>query len=111
MLYERKDGESLMISRMPESKKFNKELVARFEIVKEIISSIRTVRKERDIPNREKVNLAIKADEKTFDREFLPVVTKLCNLDSCKFHRQERGRGCIIYGGHHRIFYSSQGNN
>jgi valyl-tRNA synthetase len=92
MMSERKDGESLMINRMPESKKYNKELVARFETAKEIISSLRTLRKEKEIPNKEKLNLAIKADEKTFDREFLPVVEKLCNLDAVIFtDRKEEG--------------------
>jgi len=85
MLKERKDGESIMISKMPEPKRYNKELAARFETVKEIISSVRTVRKERDIPNKEKITLVIRADEANFSSEFLPVVIKLCNLDSVTF--------------------------
>ena len=98
-LADRKDGESIMISKMPESKKYNKELVARFEIVKEIISSVRTVRKERDIPNRDKVTLYIKTDEKSFDREFLPVVVKLGNLESVSFtNTKEEGAASFMVG-------------
>jgi valyl-tRNA synthetase len=85
LLAERKDGESIMISRMPESRKYNKELIARFETVKELISSVRSVRKERDIPNREKLTLIVRADEKSADSEFIPVVVKLCNLESVSF--------------------------
>ena len=48
LLPERKDGESLMMSRMPEAKKFNKDLVNNFESVKETISAIRTVRKNKN---------------------------------------------------------------
>lgn len=99
MLADRKDGESIMISKMPESKKYNKELVARFEVVKEIISSVRTVRKERDIPNKEKVALFIKADEKSFESEFLPVVVKLCNLESLNFTKtKEEGAASFMVG-------------
>ena len=99
MLADRKDGDSIMISKMPESKKYNKELVARFEIVKEIISSVRTVRKERDIPNKEKVALYVKADEKSFDSEFLPVVVKLGNLESLNFtETKEEGAASFMVG-------------
>jgi valyl-tRNA synthetase len=85
MLSDRKEGESIMISKMPESKKYNKEIISLFETAKEIISSIRSVRKEKDIPGKENLNLFIKADEKTFNREFLPIVAKLCYLDSINF--------------------------
>ena len=85
LLHERKDGESIMITRMPEAKKFNKELVARFDLVKDTISAIRSARKSKDIPLKEKVILLIRSDEKSYDREFLPVITKLCNLSEVSF--------------------------
>ena len=85
MLTERKKGESIMISAMPEAKKFNKELVAGFESVKEIISAVRTVRKEKEIPVREKIELLILEGEKSFDTLFLSVAKKLCNLSDIVF--------------------------
>jgi valyl-tRNA synthetase len=85
LLAERKNGESIMIAAMPEAKKFNKELVASFESVKEIISAVRTVRKEKEIPVREKVELLILEDEKRVDTKFLPVAKKLCNLSDIVF--------------------------
>jgi valyl-tRNA synthetase len=85
LLIVRKNGESIMVSAMPEAKKFNKELVAGFESVKEIISAVRTVRKEKEIPVREKIELQILEDKKRFDTSFLPVVKKLCNLSDIVF--------------------------
>jgi valyl-tRNA synthetase len=85
MLYERKDGESLMISRMPESKKSSKDLLARFEIAKETISTIRTIRKGKELPTKEKLMLCIRSDENSFDKKFLPVIIKLGNLSGVKF--------------------------
>ena len=85
LLIERKKGESIMISAMPEAKKFNKELVTGFESVKEIISAVRTVRKEKEIPVREKIELLILEGEKSFDTLFLSVAKKLCNLSDIVF--------------------------
>jgi len=85
LMIERKDGESLMISKMPLLKKHRKELLERFDTVRETVSAIRTVRKEKDLPNKEKVDLLIKIKEEDFDNEFLPVISKLCNLSGVSF--------------------------
>jgi valyl-tRNA synthetase len=85
LLLKRDDGESIMIARMPEAKKFSKEIIARFELVKETISAIRTVRKNKDIINRDKIRLLILSDKNRYDTEFLPVVSKLCNISEISF--------------------------
>jgi valyl-tRNA synthetase len=85
LISERKDGESIMVSRMPEIKKFNKDLVAAFESGKEVISAIRTVRKNKEIPQKEKIGLLILSDIKDYDTELLPVISKLCNIEEVKF--------------------------
>jgi valyl-tRNA synthetase len=85
LITERKDGESLMISAIPRAKKYDKELIARFENIKETISAIRTVRKEKQILNRDAVELSIKTDKNSYDSGFLPVIIKLCNLSVVKF--------------------------
>jgi valyl-tRNA synthetase len=85
LLSERKEGESLMVSRMPEHKKSNKTLVERFENVKEVISAIRTVRKDKDLPNKDKVVLKIRCEEKVYDLHFIPVIVKMANLSEVSF--------------------------
>jgi valyl-tRNA synthetase len=85
LLIERKDGESIMITRMPDAKKFNKEIIAGFEFVKETISAVRTIRKNKDIPNKEKIELLILGEKGDYDTDFLPVVNKLCNLSEVRF--------------------------
>jgi valyl-tRNA synthetase len=91
LLTERKEGESIMVSRMPEAKKYNKEVVSSFESAKETISAIRTVRKEKDLPNKEKIELLILGESSDYDKELLPVIIKLCNLSSVSFvsYKQE----------------------
>ncbi|MGD0582421.1 MAG: valine--tRNA ligase [Bacteroidales bacterium] len=84
LLAERKDGESLMISRMPDHKKPAKVLVERFETAKEVISAIRTVRKEKNLPLRDNMQLFIKAGEE-YDDHFVPVILKMGNLSDVVF--------------------------
>jgi len=84
LLIERKDGESIMVSRVPESKRYNRDLVGRFELIKETITAIRAVRKDKDIPVRENLVLCIRSAEKDIDRELLPVLIKLGNLSEVK---------------------------
>jgi valyl-tRNA synthetase len=90
LIIERMDGESLMISRMPETKKFNKDLVARFELVKETISALRTVRKVKEIPNKDQLELLVRSDKNSFDLEFLPAISKLCNISEVKFVNEKQ---------------------
>jgi valyl-tRNA synthetase len=98
-LLNRKDGESIMISRMPEAKKYNKELISRFETVKEIIGSLRTLRKEKNIPNKEKVDLLIRSDKESFDNELMPVIGKLSNLSGLIFvSEKQEGAASFLVG-------------
>ncbi|MGB8490185.1 MAG: valine--tRNA ligase [Bacteroidales bacterium] len=90
LISERKDGESIMVSALPQSKKHNRELVARFEVVREIVSAIRMVRKENQIPNRDPVALFIRSDKEGFDNEFLSVAVKLGKLSSVDFISEKK---------------------
>lgn len=90
LLVEREDGDSLMISRMPQAKKYNKDLVARFESVKEIVTAIRSVRKDNQILNREPVELNVRTGKADFDNELLPVLIKLGNLSEVKFVNEKQ---------------------
>ena len=84
LIGERKEGESLMISLQPEQVKYDREVVSRFETVKEIISSVRTARKEREIANNEPLELFVRSGPENFDRKFAPVIRKMCNLSDIK---------------------------
>ncbi|HHT22797.1 MAG TPA: valine--tRNA ligase [Bacteroidales bacterium] len=75
----RKDGESIMVELMPKAKPVDEKLIAGFEKVKEIIAGVRTVRLQKNIPNKEELKLQIiGAHNSGFDA----VITKLCNLES-----------------------------
>ncbi len=79
-LAERKDGESVMIQQMPTADYKNGQLLIDFELVKELIAAVRSVRLERNIPNKEALTLLIASGEHT--DKYNSVITKLCNLDA-----------------------------
>jgi len=85
LMLERKNGESLMIAPMPGASKFNKELITGFEVFKETVSAVRTVRNNRSIPVKEKLELLIRSDKDSYDAYLLPVLSKLCNLSQISF--------------------------
>ncbi len=85
LLYERKDGESLMVNQMPQAGKTRKSLIDRFEVVKETVSSVRTMRKDKELPAKEKLLLFIKSSPEEFDTHFLPVIIKMANLSGVSF--------------------------
>jgi valyl-tRNA synthetase len=99
LLIDRKDGESIMVSQMPEAKKFNKGLITDFDSVKETISSVRSVRKEKNLPNKEKLSLLIRADKHSFNTELLQVISKLCNLSELSFvSEKQEGAASFMIG-------------
>ena len=89
MIEKRNEGESIMVSSMPVVKKFKREITESFEIVKETVTSIRSIRKDRKIGLREQLELQIKADSDKFDNKFLPVIIKLANLSGIEFVKEK----------------------
>jgi valyl-tRNA synthetase len=99
MLHEREKGESIMISTMPEAKRFNRELLASFDSIRETVSAVRTVRKEKDIPNKEPLELRIMDDAKSYDATLIPVISKLCNLTGVSFVKsKQEGAASFMIG-------------
>jgi valyl-tRNA synthetase len=97
-LLEPENGSSLMISKMPEAAKHDKNAIMRFEEAKSVISSVRTVRKSKEIPQKERIELNILAGEKVYEHKYLPVIIKLCNLSEIKFvtEKQEGATSFLV---------------
>ena len=78
-LYDRKEGESIMIERIPESGTTDESLLAAVEKAKEIIAGVRTIRLQKNIPNKEPLTLqAIGLHDNGCDA----IIVKLGNLSS-----------------------------
>lgn len=87
-LRERKQGESLMISQMPKPAGFDSKLLDSFDLMKEAIAGIRTIRQEKNIPNKQSLKLSIKSDEK-FGEEVESIIVKQAGLESLSYTKEK----------------------
>ena len=72
-----KDGESLMVALMPEVAPVDNAYLDAFDVVKEIVSGVRTIRLQKNIPNKDTLALQVLGDH---NDAFNPVIAKMCNL-------------------------------
>jgi valyl-tRNA synthetase len=76
---ERSPEDALIISMYPEMQEFDEQLISDFEIVKDIISGIRTIRKQKNISFKDTIELsAINNDN--LDAKFNEVIIKMGNI-------------------------------
>ncbi|MFR9620942.1 MAG: valine--tRNA ligase [Rikenellaceae bacterium] len=73
--------ESIVVADMPVSDGCDGAMLARFELVKEVVSAIRNVRKGKNLPQREALELQVVVDE-NYPVEFAPVLAKMGNLSA-----------------------------
>ena len=88
-LNERKIGESLMIDLMPPIKSFDDSLLQQFDKVKEVIVNIRTVRKEKNISFKEKIELSVLKGDDGYYPIFNPVLEKMGGISTIN-HTSEK---------------------
>ncbi len=77
-LRDRAEGESIMYARLPEAVEYDDAILARFEHLKEVVAGIRTVRKQKQIPQKEPVKLFIKGPH---DDALDAILIKMGNLE------------------------------
>ncbi|MBR2932002.1 MAG: valine--tRNA ligase [Rikenellaceae bacterium] len=76
---ERKEGESICVSEVKVASEADEKLLARFELAKEVISAVRNVRKQKNLPNKDALTLKVIVDE-NYPAEYEAVITKMANL-------------------------------
>ncbi len=80
------DPQSIMIAEMPKANKPDMKILSVFEVAKEVVNNIRNLRQEKNIPNKQTLDLLIRKNFKEEpDVTFDDVVVKLCNLGSLKY--------------------------
>ena len=84
LIADRTKEEALIVSTWPEIKPFNAQLIADFENTIEVISGIRTIRKDKNIPFKDTIELKVVNNDKA-STYFDAVVTKLGNITSLAY--------------------------
>lgn len=76
-LAERRDGDSIMKTTLPAPGVIDVDLLSRFESLKEVVTGIRAVRKQRNIANKEAVALEVKGQR---DDSLDSILVKMANV-------------------------------
>jgi len=92
---ERSPEEALIIAKWPEAKPINSEIISQFEFASEVISGIRTVRKEKNIAFKDAISLSVINNENS-DTTFDDVISKLGNLEAIEYVK-EPVEGALTY--------------
>ena len=79
-LCDRTDGESLMVSPLSMSALVDEDIIREFEVVKEVISNIRSIRLQKNIAPKEALELQVIGENPVV--AFNAVIMKMCNLSS-----------------------------
>lgn len=79
-IYDRQPGESLMVQQLNITATCNDTIINDFETVKEVISGIRTIRLQKNIAQKEALELQVVGSNPV--AAFVPVIEKLCNLSA-----------------------------
>jgi valyl-tRNA synthetase len=84
---ERTPADALIISKWPEAKAYNEQLISDFEFTAEVISGIRTIRKDKNISFKDTIDLKVINNENS-TTHFDSVVLKLGNAVSLEYIKE-----------------------
>jgi valyl-tRNA synthetase len=82
----RKDGESLMVQLQPAATGFDEANIAGFEMARNAITAIRTIRQNKNIPLKEPLELYVKG---AFEEALFPLLQKMTNLKAV-YHKEQQ---------------------
>ncbi len=81
---ERTPEEALIVAKWPEAKPINKDLISQFEFASEVISGIRTVRKDKNIAFKDAIGFSV-INHENANTAFDAVIAKLGNLEAIEY--------------------------
>ncbi|WP_298521161.1 valine--tRNA ligase [uncultured Kordia sp.] len=92
---ERSKEEALVVSSWPESAKSDSKLITDFEMIQDVVSGIRKIRKEKNIANKDAISLTVMNNENattTLDT----VIAKLANVENISYS-DEKLEGALSF--------------
>ncbi len=95
-LKDRKDGESIMISSMPVAGVVNEDYIEQFERIKQVVTSVRNIRNEKQIPVKEPLVLGYNVNEGSYNQDFTPVIKKLASISEIR-ELDEKPVGAVAF--------------
>jgi len=80
-LAERKEGESICVASMPKAQSADEAALARFVLAQEVVSAVRNIRKQKNLPQKEALELKVVRDE-NYPAEYEAAISKMANLSA-----------------------------
>ena len=100
----REDGESIMVCRSPEAGKVDPAIISQFEDLKEAVTAVRNIRKEKKLPARESLKLYVRDQNHSYSKRFESILVKLGILDHVEA-TTERMEGTVSFRVQSAEFY------
>tara|TARA_Y100001968_G_scaffold326812_1_gene370609 strand:+ start:1 stop:1116 length:1116 start_codon:yes stop_codon:yes gene_type:complete len=85
----RKREDDIIVSKWPEINKFDNQIIDNFSSISEVVTNIRKIRKEQNIPNKEVLELNI-LDNTKIEKSLDPVIQKLSNISKIKYVNEKQ---------------------
>jgi valyl-tRNA synthetase len=85
LIADRNETNCIIISEWPKQQNGNPEIISHFEVVMEVITQIRNIRKQKNIPPKEKLQLFEKVNQGEIIKTYDDIIIKLCNLSSFEY--------------------------
>ena len=104
LLTKKGENETINYEKWPEITKTDENLLSEFDVAAEVISGIRTIRKENNLAQKNAIELLVKKGEK-YSSTFDSVIQKMGNVSSFDFatEKQENAFSFIIKGNEYYI--------
>ena len=99
----REAGASICTAHWPSGKTAHKEILTSFDQFAEVVIGIRNIRKEKNIPNKESIELKVRAGKST-DKNFDAVLQHLCNTQSVEYI-DDKPSGCFSFVTAHAEYF------
>jgi valyl-tRNA synthetase len=88
-IYEREDGESIMISQMPVAASWSEKTISSFNLSKSAIVNVRSIRQSKGISPKEELTLFVKGD---LSPDMYCIVKRMANISNvCDISSKEEG--------------------
>ncbi len=85
LIKERSDKDCIIVAEWPKAKNENANIIKHFDVVMEVITNIRNIRKQKNISPKEKLQVFEKVNQGEIIKTYDPLIIKLCNLSSFEY--------------------------
>jgi len=85
LISDRTEKDCIIVAEWPKSKNENADIIKHFDVVMEVITNIRNIRKQKNISPKEKLEVFEKVNQGEIIKTYDGIIVKLCNLSNFSY--------------------------